>query len=1290
MTPARPLRACLPIAAALLIACAALLALPSPAEAQLGALASPGPLARAHANLEGLSNCQKCHEPGRQVTASKCLSCHQPIAQRIARKKGVHREVTDDCVTCHVEHAGADADLRPLDTKTFDHPAETGFALEGLHAKLRGNCAACHKTRSFLVARPECASCHADPHKGTLAATCTTCHSTTAAFKDAARTFDHAKSAFPLTGKHQAVECAKCHKSKLFKDVAFASCTSCHKTPHAPTFSTACTSCHTTAAWRSVKVDHARTRFPLVGAHQRVECVKCHVRPATQVKPKSATCSDCHTDPHKGQFKAQGCDTCHDNTSFKRARGFDHAKQTAFALTGKHAAVECAKCHKSAAPSNVPLSKRTVDFRGASKACASCHSDPHRGELGTTCETCHGTSDFLVTSFTHPKRPEFYTAGHAAVACLKCHAGTRATTPTMPARTGAPVAGARFKGLPTTCVSCHTDVHLGQVGTTCEKCHGIDSVKFAPSTFSHDTSAFALTGKHRDVECAKCHKVEKAAFPGGMGEARRLTGLPKDCVSCHADVHLGQLKAPCQTCHTTSSFAVKTFTHKGLEHLFVGAHAKLECVQCHKKSDRVFPSGRGVAVTFKTGTECSSCHTDAHKGAMGPSCASCHSPDTWRTPNTGFHKLTTFPLEGQHVAVPCQSCHVKGQVKGTPTTCYDCHWIRRQDDRYRLQLGAQCGECHRPAAWTAVRFDHGARTGTALNVSHQVLACATCHKGNTFANTRPECVSCHEPDYRRTTNPNHAAAGFPLDCTVCHSPSAPTFAGARFSHDTFVLAGPHAAAACASCHKANVYKGTPRECIGCHQADYQRTTSPNHAAAGFPTACESCHRQTDSSWRGVSFNHAQFYPLAGGHAAATCASCHKNNVYKGLSRDCVSCHQADYQRAAAPNHAAAGFPTACESCHRTGGPGWQGANFNHNQYYALNGAHGAAACASCHKNGQYKGTSRDCVSCHQPDYQRAANPNHVAAGLPTACENCHRNGGPGWQGANFNHNQYYALNGAHGTAACASCHKNGQYKGTPRDCVGCHLATYQATKSPNHQAAGFTTACESCHRNGGPGWTGASINHAQFYPLLGRHSIANCASCHTNNTYKGTPRTCVPCHQADYQRPTNPNHVSAGFPTTCEQCHKEGGPGWTPATFNHATYFALQGAHTTLSCASCHKNNIYRGTARTCVGCHQARYDATRSPNHRAAGFPTACETCHRATDTLWTQGRFTHTWFPITSGKHANRACAECHQDPNNYKSFTCLTCHTRSETDKDHQGKNGYRYDSLACYSCHPDGRD
>ena len=50
---------------------------------------------------------------------------------------------------------------------------------------------------------------------------------------------------------------------------------------------------------------------------------------------------------------------------------------------------------------------------------------------------------------------------------------------------------------------------------------------------------------------------------------------------------------------------------------------------------------------------------------------------------------------------------------------------------------------------------------------------------------------------------------------------------------------------------------------------------------------------------------------------------------------------------------------------------------------------------------------------------------------------------------------------------------------------------------------------------------------------------------------------------------------------------------------------ALTGAHTSLQCAQCHTNNNYSLTSAACVNCHLTNYNATATPNHTAAGFPT-------------------------------------------------------------------------------------
>jgi hypothetical protein len=559
---------------------------------------------------------------------------------------------------------------------------------------------------------------------------------------------------------------------------------------------------------------------------------------------------------------------------------------------------------------------------------------------------------------------------------------------------------------------------------------------------------------------------------------------------------------------------------------------------------------------------------------------------------------------------------------------------------------------------------------------------------NRFAGTPQDCAGCHLPDFQKTTNPNHVAAGLPTTCAVCHTTTQ--WAGAKFDHakTRFTLTGAHVSVACAQCHVGGKYTGTAQECVGCHLPDFQKTTNPNHVAAGFPTTCTTCH--TTTQWAGAKFDHSKTrFALTGAHVSVACTQCHVGGKYAGTTMQCYGCHVADYNATSNPNHKAAAFPTDCSVCHTT--TNWQGAKFNHNTAtrFALTGAHINVACSQCHVNNVFKGLASDCASCHLADYNKATNPNHKSAGFPMTCGTCHTT--TSWSGASFNHaTTGFALTGAHAAVQCAQCHVNNNYNLTSGACANCHLAKYNATTNPNHKAAGFPQDCSLCHTT--TRWTGAIFNHATTgFALTGAHTTVQCAQCHVNNNYNLTSAACVNCHLAKYNATTNPNHVAAGFPMACETCHST--TTWTGATFDHSkTGFALTGVHTTTPCASCHVGGNYNLTSAACYGCHKKEYDTTTNPNHLAAGFPTTCETCH--TTTQWTGATFAHTQFPIYSGAHQKsvwNTCNVCHTNPSNYAVFSCIGCHEHDKTrmDPKHSGVKGYVYNSLNCYSCHPQGR-
>jgi hypothetical protein len=614
-----------------------------------------------------------------------------------------------------------------------------------------------------------------------------------------------------------------------------------------------------------------------------------------------------------------------------------------------------------------------------------------------------------------------------------------------------------------------------------------------------------------------------------------------------------------------------------------------------------------------------------------------------------------------------------------------------QADRTRNPHGplpVSCEACHTATAWKPARahpeFNHNTQTAYPLRDMHTNVACGACHVSQVFRNTPHDCAGCHADLHRSRMG---------VHCEQCHTVRGwrPARQISALDHSNrFPLLGAHARVQCESCHQGGanaIFTGMSTECIVCHRSDFQTTQNPPHQQASFPLNCAVCHSM--NNWLGAKFDHAALanFPLTGAHATLPCAACHIGGKFTGTPAACISCHQADLQSATNPNHIASGFPTDCSQCHNTSN--WTTTTFNHaTTVFPLTGAHVTVPCASCHLNNNFNTIPTDCYSCHTPDFTGAQNPNHVTAGFPTTCATCHNT--TTWTTSTFDHNAVsgFPLTGTHATTPCTQCHTGGSFATAPRVCSGCHLTDYNKTTTPNHAQASFPTDCSLCHST--VDWTGATFNHSTTtFPLTGAHQTVACAQCHVNNNYTTIPTNCDACHLTEFNQTTSPNHVQASFPVNCSLCHST--TNWTGSTFNHATTaFPLTGAHTTVPCASCHVANNYTTVPTDCYSCHKADYTGVQNPNHLTSGFPTTCATCH--TTTTWAGATFNHTWFPIYSGNHAHvwTTCGDCHLDPSNYSSFTCINCHThtQSATDPRHSGVRGYTYAPTSCYQCHPRG--
>jgi len=397
--------------------------------------------------------CQKCHTPGPDnkprfvgILFSKCSDCHADPH---------HGSFAQTCQACH-NTGGWKKTSSVTVNQQFDH-SRTRYPLLGKHLEVA--CSQCHANGDFK--RPlvfaKCSDCHKpSPHGGQFAkradgGECASCHNVQGFKPSTFGLKEHSSTAYPLQDKHATVQCSQCHlpkgKDTLFK-VKFQRCTDCHADRHGGQFAAApyfnaCERCHNLQGYRPstfTLIQHKETRFRLTGGHLAVPCADCHkpVDPITQ-NPIAAyhwdnlSCTTCHADPHRGQFKDRmqkpaasgkvlGCEACHNTKSWRELSGFDHST-TSFPLLGAHRATACIDCHK---PPNLETQMMNVDFKSAMTKCEECHEDVHGKQFAkngiTSCVECHTSAKWQPSLFDHEKSTVFSLQGaHQNVRCEACH-----------------------------------------------------------------------------------------------------------------------------------------------------------------------------------------------------------------------------------------------------------------------------------------------------------------------------------------------------------------------------------------------------------------------------------------------------------------------------------------------------------------------------------------------------------------------------------------------------------------------------------------------------------------------------------------------------------------------------------------------------------------------------------------------------------------------------------------------------------------------------------------------------
>ncbi len=276
--------------------------------------------------------------------------------------------------------------------------------------------------------------------------------------------------------------------------------------------------------------------------------------------------------------------------------------------------------------------------------------------------------------------------------------------------------------------------------------------------------------------------------------------------------------------------------------------------------------------------------------------------------------------------------------------------------------------------------------------------------------------------------------------------------------------------------------------------------------------------------------------------------------------------------------------------------------------FELDGVHRDLACESCHLHAVFKGTPRNCGSCHITGSTFNATPKSLTHIQSTNnCTACH-------DSSSFRPDVHFDHSEVMGT------------------CVSCHNGTIAQGEGPTHPATSQT--CEACHTV--LSWNPPKVvDHTQI-PL----AVAG---------------FCIICHNGVQASGKSANHIATAL--ECGDCHLT--TSWLGAAFDHTGI--------TTGCASCHngtkavgKQGSHMPTTNLCEHCHTTGI-GTKTPSWVPSGFEhtqmtvTTCQSCHSGTVKISTG---------LVSGQPANHVppipsvidCGICHGNTPTAETWTVL----------------------------------